>query len=148
MAYELHPSKLQIVGLVVAIQSLCRELSKQRQVEVSFTTDVIPVPVDTDVSLCLYRIVQEGLANVARHSYAGSAQVSVSWHQGQIGVQIVDAGVGFDPTHVHRAAGLGLVSMRERVAALNGQLTIDAVPGRGTRITVRLPIASEGSVPV
>lgn len=147
MSYELHPSKLQIVGLVVALQSLCRDLSKQRQLEVSFTPDMIPVSVDPDVSLCLYRIVQEALHNAARHSYAGSAQVSVSWHPGQIGVQIVDAGVGFDPTHVHRAAGLGLVSMRERVAALNGQLTIDAVPGQGTRITVRIPVASEGTVP-
>ena len=147
MAYELHPSKLQIIGLVVALQSLCRDLSKQRRLEVSFTPDVIPVRLDADVSLCLYRIVQEALQNVVRHSHAGSAEVSVSWHQGEIRVEIVDAGVGFNPTHVQHAAGLGLVSMRERVAALNGQLTIDAVPGRGTRITVLLPLPSEGGVP-
>ena len=147
MSYELHPSKLQIIGLVIALQSLCSEVSRQRRLEVSFTPDVIPVALTADVSLCLYRIVQEALHNVARHSHAASAQVSVRWQQGQIEAQIVDAGVGFDPTRVQPATGLGLVSMRERVAALEGELTIDAAPGRGTRITVRIPLTCEGSIP-
>jgi signal transduction histidine kinase len=146
MAYDLHPSKLQFVGLSGALGSLCNDLSKQRQLEVSFSPGAIPT-VDPAVSLCLYRIVQEALHNVARHSQAGAAQVTLTFDQGQVVVQIADSGVGFDPTHVSHAARLGLLSMRERVAEVNGQLTVDAVPGRGTRITVRVPLASQGSVP-
>jgi two-component system, NarL family, sensor histidine kinase LiaS len=71
----------------------------------------------------------------------------VTCHQGQIEVQVSDSGVGFDPAHLQHAAGLGLVSMRERVVEVNGQLTVDAAPGRGTRITVRVPLASLASLP-
>jgi two-component system sensor histidine kinase UhpB len=113
---------------------------------VSFSPGVIPT-VDPTVSLCLYRIVQEALHNVARHSHAGTAHVGVTFDQGQVEVQISDSGVGFDSTHLPHAAGLGLLSMRERVAEVNGQLTVDATPGQGTRITVRVPLASQGSLP-
>ena len=147
LAYELHPWKLQIIGLVGALRSLCADVSKQGQLEVNCSPGVIPTTVDATVSLCLYRIVQEALHNVARHSRAGRAHVDVTCHQGQIEVQISDSGVGFDPTHVEHANGLGLVSMRERAAAVNGQLTVDAIPGQGTRITVRIPLASEASLP-
>ena len=94
---------------------------------------------DPDISLCLYRIVQEALHNVVRHSHAREAQVSVTCDGDHIVLQIADSGVGFDTRHVHHA-GLGLVSMRERVAVLKGQLTIDAVPGEGTQIIVRIPL--------
>ena len=140
MSYELHPSKLQIIGLGAALQALCNEVSKRRQLHVTFSHDPIPV-IDADVSLCLYRIAQEALQNVARHSHAVSAQVSVTCDADEIALQIADAGVGFDPKHVPHA-GLGLVSMRARVATLNGRLTVDAVPGRGTQITVRIPLVS------
>ena len=141
MSYELHPSKLQLVGLAPALQSLCRDVSQQRGLAVAFAHRAIPPSVPASVSLCLYRIVQEALHNAARHSQASSAQVSVTYDNGQIGVQIADSGVGFDPERVAHA-GLGLVSMRERVAALDGRLTINAAPGAGTRISVLIPLAS------
>lgn len=140
MSYELHPSKLQLIGFVAALRSLCRDVSKQRHLDVTFTHGAMPRSVEANVSLCLYRIVQEALNNVARHSQAGGAQVSATYDQGQIAVQIADSGVGFDPERVAHD-GLGLVSMRERAAAVDGRVTIDAAPGRGTRITVRIPLA-------
>jgi signal transduction histidine kinase len=137
VSYELHPSKLRALGLVSALQSLCRETSVQRNLHVTFTQRAIPPFVDEDVSLCLYRIAQESLHNIVRHSGAGEAQVTINCDDGQIALQIADSGIGFDPRHLPHA-GLGLHSMRERVAILNGQLTIDAAPGRGTQITARI----------
>ena len=141
MSYELHPSKLQIVGLITALQALCRDISTQRHLDVAFTHNAMPPSVEASVSLGLYRIVQEALHNAARHSQADAAQVSVTYDSGQIVVEVADPGVGFDPERV-AGGGLGLLSMRERVAALDGRLTIDAAPGSGTRITVRVPYVS------
>ena len=144
ISYALHPSWLETLGLVAALQSLCRDASKQRNLQVAFTHNSIPASVDANVSLCLYRIAQEALHNVARHSQAREAQVSVTCDDHSIALQIADPGVGFDPRHL-RSVGLGLASMRERVAVLKGRLAIDAAPGRGTLITVHIPLPSEGS---
>ena len=138
VSYELHPSKLRFVGPVAALQSLCGEVSKLRNLDVRFTHTAMPPVVDAAVALCLYRIVQEALHNVARHSQARSAEVSLRGENDEVILQIGDSGVGFDPNHVTHD-GLGLVSMRERAADLNGRLIIDAAPGRGTQITVRIP---------
>jgi signal transduction histidine kinase len=105
---------------------------------VAFTCGSIPQSIDPNVSLCLYRIAQEALHNVVRHSGAREARVSITCDAGQIALQISDSGIGFDPTHV-QPAGLGLAGMRERVAVLNGQLVITAVHGEGTQITVHIP---------
>jgi signal transduction histidine kinase len=140
MSYALHPSWLETLGLVAALQSLCRDVSKQRSLHVAFTHGAIPASMDANVSLCLYRIVQEALHNVVRHSRARDANVSIACDDGHVSLQISDSGVGFDPRHV-RSAGLGLASMRERVAVLNGQLTINAVPDGGTQIIVHIPLS-------
>ena len=100
-----------------------------------------PPSVDADVSLCLYRIAQESLHNVVRHSHARDAHVTIGCDDGFVSLQIADSGIGFDPRHAAHA-GLGLHSMRERVAILNGQLTIDAAQGSGTHIMVRIPLGS------
>jgi PAS domain S-box-containing protein len=141
VSYELHPSRLRAIGLISALQSLCRDTSVQRNVRVTFTQGVVPPSVDADVSLCLYRIAQESLHNVVRHSHARDAHVTIACDDGFVSLQIADSGIGFDPRIVAHA-GLGLHSMRERVAILNGQLTIDAAQGSGTQIMVRIPLAS------
>jgi len=138
ISYELHPSKLQLVGLVGALKSLCTDVS-QRDLDVAFAHGEMPPTVGADVSLCVYRVVQEALHNVARHSRSRRAQVNVTYEDRQLAVQIADAGVGFDAGDAAHA-GLGLLSIRERVAALNGRVTIDAAPGKGTRIAVRIPV--------
>jgi signal transduction histidine kinase len=139
LAYELHPSRLQAIGLVASVQSLCRDALKG-DVHVAFTHDAIPSSVDADVSLCVYRIIQEALHNVLRHSHARDAQVRLTYDGGGIVLQIADCGAGFDPKHT-AGARLGLRSMEERVAALNGQFAVHGNLGEGTRIDVRIPLA-------
>jgi PAS domain S-box-containing protein len=139
LSHELHPSKLQALGLVESLRSLCREVAKQSGVHIAFADENVPSALDPDVALCLYRIVQEALHNVARHSGARQAAVRLRLEHDALVLQVTDSGAGFDPEGADRG-GLGLVSMRERAALLNGQLELHAVPGRGTRIVVRLPL--------
>ena len=140
LSYELHPSRLRSLGLVTSLRTLCEDTSSWRNLHVVFNHGNMPA-VDPAVSLCLFRIVQEALHNVVRHSQAHSAQVTVQCDEREITLEIADSGVGFDPAQVHHA-GLGLISMRERVAVVNGELAIDAAPGGGTRVTVRIPFES------
>jgi PAS domain S-box-containing protein len=141
LSHELHGSRLQSMGLVAAIEMLCRDTSKQLGVTVPFVHGTLPADVDPDVSLCVYRIAQEALNNVARHSRARHAQVMLFHESPMLMLQIADSGVGFDPRTM-RHGGLGLISMRDRVAFLRGQLAIHTVPGGGTRIGVNIPIGS------
>jgi signal transduction histidine kinase len=141
LAYDLHPSRLHNLGLVGALRSLCADTSRSSGMDVAFTHGVISSPIDPNVSLCLYRIAQEALRNVTRHSRARDAVVSLTRDEANIALQIVDSGIAFDRTKV-ASSSLGLVSMQERVAALRGQFAIEAVPGRGTRIDVRIPLVS------
>ena len=139
LSYDLHPSRLQTLGLVESVRLLCREISEQRRVTVRFSADDLPGRVDPGVALCLYRITQEALRNVAKHSQARAASVHLSCEENDLQLQIADSGVGFDPTAANH--GLGLSSMRERVGILKGHIAIDASPGCGTRITARVPFA-------
>lgn len=139
LSHELHPSKLHALGLVPAMKSLCRDFSQAHRIQVSFSHGAVPPTISPEVSLCLYRIGQEALHNVARHSQARRARVRLMLDHDMLALRIADSGVGFDPRAVPHA-GLGLVSMRERVTVLNGQLTIDAYPGGGTRVEVRVPL--------
>jgi signal transduction histidine kinase len=120
---------------------MCSEFSYQRNIQVAFEADdgQLPMAIEPTVSLCLYRITQEALHNVARHSHAREASVRLSYDGTDICLEISDAGIGFEP-HSSRHTGLGVVSMRERVGVLNGKLVIYTAPGRGTRIVARLPL--------
>jgi PAS domain S-box-containing protein len=141
LSYELHPARLQTLGLLESLRVMCSEFSQQRQVNVAFTASdsEMPMVMDPAVSLCVYRITQEALHNVARHSHATDASVRLSYDGAEICLQITDSGVGFE-LHSSRHTGLGLVSMRERVGVLNGKLVIHSAPGRGTRIVAQIPL--------
>jgi len=141
LSYELHPARLKTLGLLESLRVLCSEFSTQREVNVSFTaTDAeLPLGIDPAISLCLYRIAQEALHNVARHSQSDHASVRLFCDGGDLCLQVSDGGVGFEP-HSSRQTGLGLVSMRERVAVLNGKLLVHTAIGRGTRIVARIPL--------
>jgi len=139
LSHELHASRLQSLGLIAAVEMLCRDTSKHLGVSVPFVHGTLPSDVDPNVSLCVYRIAQEALTNVARHSHARHAQVMLFYESPMLMLQIADSGVGFDP-RTTRHAGLGLISMRDRVAFLRGQLAIHTEPGGGTRIGVNIPI--------
>jgi signal transduction histidine kinase len=102
--------------------------------------------VDPGVALYLYRIAQEALHNIAKHSRARDASVHLTHERDQVHLHIEDSGVGFDPMVVD-GGGLGLLSMRERVGILNGKLAINASPGQGTRIGVSIPVSSPSEAP-
>ena len=145
ISYALHPSRLRALGLIDALRSLCAETSQQRQMDVRFTPGAIPPSLDVNVSLCLYRIAQEALHNVVRHSGAREAQVTLLGDEAHVALQVADSGIGFNPGLLP-TDGLGLASMQERVASLKGQLVIDAIPGGGTRISVDIPLGAPPSI--
>jgi signal transduction histidine kinase len=139
LSHELHPSRLHTLGLIESLRLLCHDVSQQSEMTVVFSEAVLPEGFDPSVSLCLYRITQEALHNAVKHSQAREASVRLERDGDDVQLEIADSGVGFDPVAADHA-GLGLVSMRERVGVLKGQLLIQAVPGGGTRIRVRVPL--------
>jgi len=139
LSHQLHPSRLHTLGLVESIRLLCQDVSQQSRMAVEFSEAVAPEGVDPSVSLCLYRITQEALHNAVKHSQAEEASVHLERDSHTMHLEIADSGVGFDPIAADHA-GLGLVSMRERVGVLKGHVAIQAVPGGGTRIHVQVPL--------
>jgi signal transduction histidine kinase len=142
LSHQLHPAKLEQLGLVAAVGGLCRELTQAHGLEIEFTPDGMPASVPPDTAVCLYRLVQEGLRNVVKHSGAHHATVDLRGSADAMSLRIVDDGAGFDAALIQGKEGLGLVSMRERVLHLGGTITIDARPSSGTRIDVRLPLGA------
>ncbi len=126
MSYELHPSTLEYLGLVTALKSFCPEFGEQEQIKARLTIVDVPGSIPPDVALCVYRVAQEGLRNVARHSGAREVRVALVGTGEGIELSIVDSGRGFDTDEAERKnGGLGLVSMGERVRLLGGDLVID-----------------------
>ena len=138
LSHQLHPSKLEELGLVAAVRGLCAELGRHHALTVDFTHTGVPRGLPPAAALCLYRVAQEALRNVVRHSGADRAAVGLIGTPAGVRLVVADGGVGFDPT-VHRNGGLGLVSMRERTHLVGGELTIEARPAGGTRIDIRVP---------
>jgi signal transduction histidine kinase len=143
LSHRLHTSKLELVGLVGTMRSFCRELADQRHVEIDFTQSDVPNFLPSQVSLCLYRILQEGLGNAAKHSGVRHFEVGLEREANELHLRIRDSGVGFDPSMVTSNQGLGLISMRERVSLVKGTVSIVSRPGGGTQIQVRVPIAAQ-----
>jgi PAS domain S-box-containing protein len=140
MAYQLHPSILEHLGLAVALRSYCAEYSERERIKARFVHRDLPEALPQDVALCLYRVAQEGLRNVAKHSGSSRVTVSLAGVQQGVRLSITDFGAGFDPESVKSKGGLGLISMQERVRMMQGSITVASQPGRGTRIEVRIPL--------
>ena len=147
LSHQLHPSKLDTLGLMASVRGLCRELSEQHKLQVQFAHKDIPGPIPKDVTLCLFRIVQEALRNVVKHSGASEAAVELSGRGDRIDLCISDAGVGFETGSAKGAAGLGLISMRERLRLVGGDIVIESEPLHGTKLHAHVPLpASKPSV--
>jgi PAS domain S-box-containing protein len=140
LSRELHPNRLEDLGLTAAVKGLCQLTSKQKHIGIDFLHDEIPKSLHRDVALCLYRIVQEGLSNIVKHSGAKQAEVEICMTSANISLRITDAGAGFDVEAARLSGGLGLVSMQERLRALGGGITIQSRPAQGTRIEVKVPL--------
>ena len=137
---QLHPTILDDLGLVRAIESECAALGQRENVEIIFTNEDVPDGFPDDVPLCLYRIAQEGLNNCICHSGANRCKVALKGSDDAITLTVEDKGAGFDPVEVRDKPGLGLSSMRERMQLVGGHFTVNTEPGRGTSIHVSIPL--------
>jgi PAS domain S-box-containing protein len=142
LSRQLHPSKLDTLGLAAAVGDFCRELSKRHDLQIEFLHHDVPRQIPKDVTLCLYRITQEALQNVVKHSGATEATVELTGHGDRIDLCISDSGAGFSPESTKGDTGLGLISMRERLRLVDGHLAVESEPSHGTRIRVRIPLRS------
>ncbi|HET7853177.1 MAG TPA: PAS domain S-box protein, partial [Candidatus Methylomirabilis sp.] len=137
---QLHPSILDDLGLVSAMESECANLTQRAGIAVKYESHNVPTTLPQDVALCLYRIAQEALWNIAKHAQTTEAFVSLVGTEDAITLSVWDDGVGFDPAQLHRKPGLGLASMEERVRLIRGELSVKSEPGRGTEIEVTVPL--------
>jgi signal transduction histidine kinase len=140
LSHRLHSSTLERLGLVPGIRALCREFSMQQGIEVSFSSDPIPESVPPDTALCLFRIVQEGLRNLKKHSGVAQAQVSLRSLDEKLAVSVCDRGVGFDLKELRTNGGLGIQSMENRARFLGGHFEIQSSLGKGTSIDAWVPL--------
>lgn len=141
LSHQLHPAKVEQLGLLVALRALCRDASASHELIIDFNSGNIDRPIPQQIGLCLYRIAQEGLRNAIKHSEADGIEVTVRQCGVDLVLTIVDNGKGFiDSEHF---SGLGLISMRERLRLVNGTFQIESKPDEGTRIEVRVPFALE-----
>jgi signal transduction histidine kinase len=143
IAYQLHPSKLDTLGLVAAIKGLCNEVSTYQLLRVEFSAHNVPESLSKEVELCLFRIVQEGLSNVIKHSGAQDARVELTGSAQDIQLRIADQGAGFDIDSVKKRGGLGLISMQERLRLVGGDISIISELSRGTQIDVHIPLGTQ-----
>ena len=143
LSHRLHSSKLEIIGLVATMKSFCLELAEKRNVQIDFVHNEVPHEVPLQVSLCLFRVLQEGLNNAIRHSGASHFEARLEQLSGDLRLTISDSGVGFDPRTAMYNDGIGLMSIRERVTLVKGSMSIRSEPGRGTVVTVRVPLPAE-----
>ena len=139
ISHRLHSSKLEYLGLATAAKTFCRDLSEQRHVRIEFKHSDIPATLPKEISLCLFRVLQEALQNAVKHSGAADVSVKVQGTLDGIHLTVSDSGVGFNWRHAVNGRGLGLISMRERLRLVNGELSIQSEPGRGTTILARVP---------
>jgi two-component system sensor histidine kinase UhpB len=147
IARGLRPPELEDAGLAPALRTYARTLMEGRGVRVELDIDPVDRFLTPDGKLVVYRIVQEALNNVARHSGAAEARVRVSEAAGHILATVEDAGRGFSPARVQdQGGGLGLLGMQERAVMVGGSVTVDSRPGEGTRVVVRVPVEIEAEV--
>jgi PAS domain S-box-containing protein len=140
VSHELHSSILQHVGLPAALNSYCAEFSDREGIAVTLDIRDGVENLSPDTALCLYRVAQESLRNIARHSGARNAMVALAGVNGAIELRVADQGVGFDPGQAREGRGLGLVSMEERVKLLDGSFILTTQPGAGTELRAQIPL--------
>ncbi len=140
LSYRLHPSVIEDLGLVEALQIETDRIAQQGALRIDLDCRDVPGALPADAALCLFRVAQEALRNAERHAGARGVAVGVAPRDGGMSLTVRDDGAGFDVTKERERASLGLASMRERVRLLGGRLDIDSAPGRGTRIEAWIPL--------
>jgi PAS domain S-box-containing protein len=143
LSHELHSSKLEYLGIAAAMRGFCKEFSEQQDVEIDLRSHDLPSSLSPDVSLCLFRVLQEALHNSAKHSGVRHFEVRLWGASSEIHLTVSDAGAGFDSEAAKESRGIGLISMTERVKLLKGTFSIESEPQRGTTVHARVPISSD-----
>jgi signal transduction histidine kinase len=139
LAYRLHPTVLEDLGLGDALRSECERVSKGHGLPVERHIDALPAGIAPAVTVCLFRVAQEALRNIVRHAGAQSARLSLAQKDGGLQLLVTDDGAGFEPRIGH-GAGLGIASMRERVREVGGKFSIRSEPGAGTTVQAWAPL--------
>jgi len=143
LSHRLHSPKLELLGLAATAASLCREVSDRQGVRIDFDTENIPKDVPEEISLCLFRVLQEALQNATKHSGSRHFQVLLLGRSNEVELTVHDSGIGFEPEEAIKGTGLGLTSMKERLKLVDGKLSIDSKPQHGTTIRARVPLSSK-----
>jgi PAS domain S-box-containing protein len=141
LSHQLHSPKLEYLGLATAAASFCREVSDRQGVEIDFRSENIPKELPREISLCLFRVLQEALQNAIKYSGSRQFQVSLTGGVNEIELTVHDSGIGFEPEEAIKGRGLGLTSMKERLRVVDGELSIDSQLQRGTTIYARVPLS-------
>jgi len=139
ISHGLHPSSLDLLGLGPAVRQLCNDFSGRQSTVVTCELQTLPGGIDRGVAICLYRVAQECLRNVLKHSHAAHASVHLSCAGSELRLRIADDGLGFDYEAARQTGGLGLASMEERLRLAGGKLVIASAPGKGTRVEATVP---------
>lgn len=126
---------------MAACKGFCAELSAKQNVEIEFHSENIPRELSKEVSLCLFRVLQEALQNAVKYSGVRNFQVVLKCASGEVELSVSDAGSGFDLDEAISGQGLGLTSMKERTKLVDGQLSIGSKPGHGTTVRARVPLS-------
>lgn len=140
LSRQLHPSILDDLGLAEALRSECAGFSRRAEIAVDYRPGKVPTNLPAGVALCVYRVAQEALRNIAKHAAVREASLSLVADETELTMRIQDQGIGFDPENGHAQAGLGLSSMKERVRLIQGEFSIASATGQGTTVEVRVPL--------
>jgi PAS domain S-box-containing protein len=140
LSHELHSSRLEYIGLLPALSGLCKEIAEKYKIEVRFSGSELPIGVPKDLTLCLFRVTQEALRNIVKHSQANTANVELRLKANGVDLRVTDNGRGFDSGASDLGAGIGLIGMTERLRLVGGKLTIRSKPMSGTEILAEVPL--------
>ncbi len=141
LSHKLHSSRLELLGIAGAMRAFCKEFAEEQKAEIDFQANDLPPTLPPDLSLCLFRVLQEALHNSFKHSGVRYFEVRLWGTSGEIHLTVADFGKGFDPESVEDNRGIGLLSMQERLKILKGALSIESQPNRGTTIHARVPLS-------
>ncbi|HZS56334.1 MAG TPA: PAS domain S-box protein [Bryobacteraceae bacterium] len=143
LSHELHPVTLEHAGLVVALKAMITECSVSQKIKFGLRVPECPIVLPDDVAICLYRVAQESLRNISKHSGARHATVELSLYQDCISLSINDDGCGFEMERERRKGGLGLIGMAERVGLVQGVFELQSRPGDGTAVRATVPLKGD-----
>lgn len=144
LSHDMHPSKLEYLGLVPAIRGFCRDFSDNHLFEVDLECAAIPEGIPSETALCLFRVLQESIHNSQKHSGADRCQVRLWASAGRVYLTVCDSGRGFEKHESPESrGGLGLISINERLKSVGGTFSIESQPLRGTMVRVSVPFENQ-----